>query len=189
MTNPVATIKINNNRTIRIELLPELAPNTVRSFIYLAKNHVYDNYAISRIVPDYVIDMSYTAFNKDIAKYLIKNEAIRKNEEGYIAPDLGTICMGGYEDGIAGGEFFFPLLVSPKIDGNYPVFGKILEGTEYIKEFEGVETKKVFLDKMPGISVSEPLEPIVIEKIEIETFGEDYEKPEVLTEFMTPPYW
>ena len=60
--NPVATITFSNSSVIQIELYPDIAPNAVTSFIYLAKQGVYDHYPIERIVPGWVLDMSYHAF-------------------------------------------------------------------------------------------------------------------------------
>lgn len=41
--NPVATITFSNGSVIQIELYPDIAPNAVTSFIYLAKQGVYDH--------------------------------------------------------------------------------------------------------------------------------------------------
>lgn len=37
MANPVVTFKINGEDTIKVELYPEVAPNTVNNFISLVK--------------------------------------------------------------------------------------------------------------------------------------------------------
>ncbi|MDE7401341.1 MAG: peptidylprolyl isomerase, partial [Clostridia bacterium] len=36
MSNPVATITMENGKTIKVELYPDKAPNTVNNFIALA---------------------------------------------------------------------------------------------------------------------------------------------------------
>ena len=72
--NPIATLYMKNGKKIVIELLPEAAPNTVNSFIYVASRGLMDHHAIQRIVPGSWIDVSYTAFGKKEARYLIPNE-------------------------------------------------------------------------------------------------------------------
>ena len=39
--NPVATIEVENFGTIKVELYPDIAPNTVANFIKLAKNWLF----------------------------------------------------------------------------------------------------------------------------------------------------
>ena len=75
MQNPVATIQMQNGNVITIELRPDQAPNTVASFIDLANAGCYDGWSIARIVPGYVVDASYSAFDQERCKYLIANES------------------------------------------------------------------------------------------------------------------
>ena len=42
MSNPVVTMEIKDRGTIKIELYPEIAPNTVNNFISLVKKGYYD---------------------------------------------------------------------------------------------------------------------------------------------------
>ena len=72
--HPIATIYMKNGKKIVIELLPESAPNTVNSFIYVASKGYMDNHAIERIVPGNWVDISYTAFGKKECQYLIPSE-------------------------------------------------------------------------------------------------------------------
>ena len=60
--NPIASIALSTGAVIRLELYPEIAPNAVTSFIYLANRQVFDHYPIERIVPGWVVDVSYHAF-------------------------------------------------------------------------------------------------------------------------------
>ncbi len=171
MKNPIAYIFMENKEEIIIELYPDFAPNTVNSFIYLANNGYFNNHKIERIVPGYVVDISYTAFGREECKYLIENEAKISN----IPAKPGFIGMGGYDDGISGGEFFFPLSFNEKIDGNYPIFGKVIQNWEEIKRWENVPLKKVIQNF--GIEINEPIKPIVIKEVKVETFGQEYPLP------------
>ena len=53
--NPVATIEVENYGTIKVELLPEYAPNTVTNFIALSNNEFYDGLTFHRTIPDFMI--------------------------------------------------------------------------------------------------------------------------------------
>lgn len=181
INNPIATIEFDtgkdNNVKIKIELCPNDAPNTVNSFIYLANQGVFNNFAIERIVPGYVIDVSYSAFGNEICKYLIKNESTAHGFPNHIKVEPGVIAMGGYDEGIAGGEFFFPLRYNEKLDGNYPAFGRIIEGLDEIMSLEKVELIKGSYPHHSEIEVYAPASPIVIKTVHVETFGVAYPEP------------
>ena len=53
--NPVATIEIEDYGTIKVELYPDKAPNTVANFIRLANKGYYNNSTFHRTVPDFVV--------------------------------------------------------------------------------------------------------------------------------------
>lgn len=53
--NPVATIEIEDYGTIKVELYPDKAPNTVANFIRLANRGYYNNSTFHRTVPEFVI--------------------------------------------------------------------------------------------------------------------------------------
>jgi len=53
--NPTFTIEIENYGTIKGELYPEYAPNTVANFIRLANNGFYDGLTFHRTIPDFMI--------------------------------------------------------------------------------------------------------------------------------------
>lgn len=185
--NPKATLFMENGAKIVIELLPEKAPNTVNSFIYAAKNGFLDNHAIERIVPGNWIDMSYSAFDHDECKYLIPNEFELNPEIEPIDSHLGCVCMGGYDNGIASCEFFFPLRDCPEHKGKYPVFGKVLEGMEEILRLEKVETVPV--DFPVPIEVNRPVSPQVVKKVTLELYGKDYPEPVKIEGAALPITW
>ena len=53
--NPIATLEIENYGTIKLELYPEYAPNTVDNFITLSNNGFYDGLKFHRIIKDFMI--------------------------------------------------------------------------------------------------------------------------------------
>ncbi len=172
--NPIAVMTMESGAEVVIELLPESAPNTVASFIHLAKLGVFDGHAIERIVPGSWVDASYRAFHREEAKYLIPRESELHPEIEPLESHPGCICMGGYKAGLAGGEFFFPLRDCPEHKGVYPVFGRVISGMDEIYRLERVETRPV---EGLGMAVNCPLEPEVIKSVKVDTFGVDYPEP------------
>lgn len=55
VNNPIATMEVENYGTIKIELYPDMAPNTVTNFITLANNGFYDGLTFHRIIKDFMI--------------------------------------------------------------------------------------------------------------------------------------
>ena len=53
--NPVATIEVEDYGTIKVELYPDKAPNTVSNFIRLANRGFYNGTTFHRTMPDFVI--------------------------------------------------------------------------------------------------------------------------------------
>ena len=187
--NPRATLYMENGKKIVIELLPEAAPNTVNSFIHVAKQGYMDHHAIERIVPGNWIDISYSAFGKKECQYLIPNEFELHPDIEPLDSHPGAVCMGGYgEAGLAGCEFFFPLRDCPDHKGIYPVFGKVLEGMEELYRLEKVDTRPVDFP-IEGVEVNEPLIPEVIERVELELFGVDYPEPVKVEDPQIPVCW
>ncbi|MCR5272748.1 MAG: peptidylprolyl isomerase [Lachnospiraceae bacterium] len=188
--NPTATIYMKNGKKILIELLPESAPNTVNSFINVATKGIMNNHAIQRIVPGNWVDVTYSAFHSDEAKYLIPNEFELNPDVEPLDSHPGCVCMGGYgEAGLAGAEFFFPLRDCPEHKGTYPVFGKVLEGMDEIFRLEKVKTRPVTDYPDPAIEVNEPVEPEIIDKVEVELNGYEFKEPVLMEKQDLPECW
>ena len=187
--NPRMTLYMANGSRIVAELLPEAAPNTVSSLIYAASHGWMDHHAIERIVPGNWVDLSYTAFGHKEAQYLIPNEFDLNPEIVPLDSHPGCVCMGGYgAAGLAGCEIFFPLRDCPEHKGVYPVIGRVLEGMEEIRRLEQVPTRRVVLP-YTEMEVNEPLEPQIIDRVELELFGQVYPEPVRMARQDLPPNW
>lgn len=55
ISNPMVTMEVENFGTIKIELYPDQAPETVRNFITLANNGFYNGLTFHRVVKDFMI--------------------------------------------------------------------------------------------------------------------------------------
>lgn len=185
--NPKAFINMKSGAVIEIELLPDIAPQAVRSFIYLADLGVYDNHSIERVAPGLCVDLSFRAFNDDRAKYLIPNDT---RSGVWLPVEPGAIVMGGYsEEAMSGGECFFPLDRVDRWSGSFPVFGKVISGMDEIYRIGQSELKFTGYEPYPGVRIMGPAEPEVIESVTVETFGINYPEPERISDEKLPDNW
>ncbi len=49
--NPIVSIKMSNGKEMKIELYPEIAPNTVNNFISLVNKGFYNGVIFHRVIP------------------------------------------------------------------------------------------------------------------------------------------
>ena len=55
MNNPIVTISMEDGKQIKLELYPEIAPNTVRNFISLANKGFYNGLIFHRVISGFMI--------------------------------------------------------------------------------------------------------------------------------------
>lgn len=162
--NPVATIEVEGYGTIKIELYPDKAPNTVANFIRLANRGFYDGSTFHRTVPEFVIqggardgDTTASPMLSDIMddveedeEYNIEGEFIANGySENNIKHEAGVISMArsdystygytteGYNS--AGCQFFITTEDNTSLDGLYAAFGKVIEGMDVVEAISNVE--------------------------------------------------
>ena len=209
--NPIATIEVENFGTIKVELYPEIAPDTVANFITLANNGFYNNLTFHRIVSGFMIQggdpngdgtgsptIDDLKKNGDSSKYSITGEFIAngytknnlKHEEGVISMARydytsysSTLKEESYNS--AGSQFFIMTAANTSLDGNYAGFGKVIEGMDIVHKIETVEVKAADEGKEDSASSekSTPVTPPVIKSITVDTKGVDYGMPKTLTPF------
>ena len=80
--NPIATLEIKDYGTMKIELYPEYAENTVNNFIALANNGFYDGLTFHRIIKDFMIqggDLKGDGSGSPTLSYI--DDSIEKNSD------------------------------------------------------------------------------------------------------------
>ena len=162
--NPVATMEVEGFGTIKIELYPDKAPNTVANFIRLANRGFYNGTTFHRTMPDFVIqggskdgDGTTSPMLSDILDnveedkaYNIPGEFIANGyEENNIKHEKGIISMArsdysswgytqaGYNS--AGCQFFIMTEDNSSLDGLYAAFGKVIDGMDVVEKISNVE--------------------------------------------------
>jgi peptidyl-prolyl cis-trans isomerase B (cyclophilin B) len=169
MKNPIATIEMTNGSIFKIELYPEIAPNTVRNFISLSRSGFYDNTIFHRIVPGLVImGGDPEGDGSGGPGYTIKGEFETNGHANDLSHNRGVISMcRGMDPDTAGSQFFIVICKSDKLDTQYAAFGKVIDNMDACDDIA-----------MTQCQAGRPVEPQCIRTISIETFGETYEEPE-----------
>ena len=85
-------------------------------------------------------------------------------------------------------NFFSRCVTAQDHKGIYPVFGKVIEGMDEIRRLEKVKTRPVDFP-IPGVEVNEPVDPEVIEKVELDLKGQTYPEPIRMKVQNLPPCW
>ena len=207
--NPIATMEVENFGTIKIELYPEIAPQTVANFVTLSNRGFYDGLTFHRIVKDFMIqggDKEGTgkgsATTKDLkddgddTEYSIKGEFVSNKVNNKLKFDEGIIGMArndytqysqsldeeSYNSGSS--QFFIVTKANSSLNGYYTSFGKVIEGLDIVHKIEEVEVKAADnSSESENTEVSTPVDPPKITSIRVETYGVDYGLPEILTPF------
>ena len=209
--NPIATMEVENYGTIKIELYPKIAPNTVTNFIKLANNGYYNGLKFHRVIKDFMIqggdssgDGSGNAKLKDLyqndddTSYCIEGEF---NANGHKENNLnlveGTIAMARadytqYSSTLAkqsynsAGTQFFIMTTNnhTNLSGYYAGFGKVIEGMDVVKKIADVKVKKADNSEETGnTEESTPKKDVKIKSVKVDTFGVDYGMPKTMEPF------
>ncbi len=168
--NPVVTITMENKDVIKVELYPEIAPNTVNNFISLVKKGFYDGLTFHRVIKGFMIQGGCPKGDGTGGPgYSIKGEFSNNGFRNDLKHVPGVISMARAMDpDSAGSQFFLMHKSAPHLDGDYAAFGKVIEGMDVVNKI--AETPTNFRDC--------PVKPQRIKSMTVETFGVDYPEPE-----------
>lgn len=200
LTNPVVTMEIEDYGTVRMELYPEMAPNTVRNFIKLINEGYYNGLNFHRVEDTLIQGGSVNGDGTGETEYTISGEfssnGYKENTLSFEAGTLGlartdysmyyqltgdaSYLTAGYDSGCA--QFFITTAdCSDAYDGNYCAFGKVLEGLEIVEEISKLKTV-VETDEESGekTETTTPVNPPIIKSMTVDTFGIEYKEPETI---------
>ncbi len=173
---PVVTIEMEDGQLIILKLVPEIAPNTVNSFISLINNNYYDGLIFHRIINGFMIQGGDpTGRGSGGPGYTIKDEHFVVDEEAntvtYLPHARGILSMAKTQaPDSAGSQFFIMHQDGHFLNGNYASFGFVAEGMDVIDFIATVET----------LSGDKPVEDVVIKTITVELNGYEFKEPETI---------
>ena len=151
--NPIAEIETTLG-SIKIELFPKEAPDTVANFIKLAEKGYYDGVIFHRVIPGFMIQGGDPSGNGTGGPgYTIDAEFTTKKKH-----TAGVLSMARTSNpNSAGSQFFIMVAPSTHLDGQYSIFGEVVEGMDVVNKI--VNTPRDRSDK--------PLERVDMTEVKI----------------------
>ena len=130
---------------VKIELFEDVAPNHVKRIKELANSGKYDNVVFHRVIDGFMAQTGDVKFGNSESKDF---DLRRAGMGGSDLPDLqqefnslphdrGTLSMARSSDpNSANSQFFICFQPAPFLDRQYTVFGKVLEGMEFVDKIK-----------------------------------------------------
>ena len=171
-TNPIATIEMENGSQIKIELYPEVAPQSVRNFILLANKGFYNGVIFHRVIRGFMIQGGDPqGLGIGGPGYSIYGEFNSNGFNNPVKHERGVISMARTNvPNSAGSQFFIMHKDSPHLDGSYAAFGKVIEGIDVVDQIASVECNHL----------DQPVIGQMMKTVTVDTKGIDYEEPNKL---------
>lgn len=169
MKNPVVTITMSTGKAIKVELYPQVAPNTVNNFVSLVNKGFYNGKTFHRVIRGFMIQGGCPLGNGTGGPgYSIKGEFSGNGFKNELNHTRGVISMArAMNPNSAGSQFFIMHAHSPHLDGQYAAFGEVVEGMDVVDEIADQYTDWMY----------KPYEPQVMETVTVDTFGQTYPEP------------
>ena len=169
-TNPIVTIEMENGGIMKIELYPEVAPNTVNNFISLVESGFYNNVVFHRVIRSFMIQGGDPQGNGTGGPgYSIRGEFKQNGFANDLVHERGVISMARtMAPNSAGSQFFIMHKNSPHLDGAYAGFGRLVEGIEVLDAIAASECNHL----------DQPVIGQMMKTVTVDTKGVNYAQPE-----------
>lgn len=135
-------IEMENGKKIELELLPEVAPNTVKNFRCLVSQGFYDGLIFHRVIKGFMIQGGCPRGSGIGGPgYCIAGEFSANGFNNTLRHSRGVISMARAADpDSAGSQFFIMHDNGFFLDGQYAAFGRVVSGMEVVDEIAGCKT-------------------------------------------------
>ncbi len=130
---------------VKIELFSDTAPNHVKRIKELADAGKYDNVVFHRVIDGFMAQTGDVKFGNSISDDFDLRRAGMggsdlpdlKQEFSNLPHDRGTLSMARSSDpNSANSQFFICFKPAPFLDKQYTVFGKVIEGMEFVDKIK-----------------------------------------------------
>jgi peptidyl-prolyl cis-trans isomerase B (cyclophilin B) len=117
---------------IEIEMIPEVAPESVRNFLNLAATGAFDTTTFSRVVKGFVIQGGNLSTSEKWGAVLSKRMSRKlPDEPGLIKHERGIVSMARPEEPNSATTSFFILVGDGHhLDGKFSAFGRVTKGMD-----------------------------------------------------------
>ena len=138
LNNPVVTITVEGMGEIVFQLFPDVAPNTVNSFIQYVEEGEFENNEFHRVVEGFIIQ----AGSLEEPACNIPGEMTQNDFENNLLHYAGVVSMAkvGNEYNSATSQFFILTTNAAYLDEEYATFGGLVSGfqiVDYISSLQG----------------------------------------------------
>lgn len=160
LSNPTVTIDVRDMGEIVFQLFPNLAPNTVNSFIQYVQNETYTNNDFHRVVNGFMIQAGLV----DDPSCVIDGEMTNNDFLNPLSHTIGVVSMarvGGDYDS-ASSQFFIVHNDSVFLDGEYAGFGGVISGFHILNYIASLND--------PDVNQT-PIAPVYINSITVDLNG------------------
>ncbi len=133
----VASIETDSG-VIEIALWPDLAPQTVGSFVGLAESGFYDGTVFHRVIPGFMVQGGCPRGDgRGTPGYQFEDEF---NERKLVR---GVLAMANAGPNTNGSQFFIVTApATPHLDGAHTGFGEVIAGMDVVDAIEGTPTAR-----------------------------------------------
>ena len=130
---------------VEIELYPDKAPNHVKRFKELANSGKYDGVVFHRVIDGFMAQTGDVKFgNAESNDFDLRRAGMGgsdlpdlKEEFNSLPHERGTLSMARSQDpNSANSQFFICFQSAPFLDRQYTVFGKVIEGMEFVDKIK-----------------------------------------------------
>jgi peptidyl-prolyl cis-trans isomerase B (cyclophilin B) len=159
MANKQAVVETTMGSFV-IEFLPQVAPNHVGYFLKLASEGAYDGTTFHRVIK-YGIIQGGDPLSKDPEardRYGTGGLGVLEaefNEEQHTRGAVSAVRIPGKPDS-AGSQFFICVTDQLPLDGQYSLFGRVVEGIEIVQKISEVpaDEKTIATERVEIVSVT-----------------------------------
>ncbi len=199
LQRPIVSMEIKDYGTIKIELYPDMAPNTVKNFIKLINEGYYNGLTFHRVEETLIqggdkagdgtgqTDLSINGeFKENGYDNTLKFErgtlGLARQDYTYYSSLSADLIEKGYNSGYA--QFFIMADNVEEFNGYYTAFGKVIEGMEIVDKIKSLETKTEKNEETgEAEETSTPVNPPIIANVTVDTYGVEYGEPETHKSF------
>ena len=130
---------------VKIEMFPDVAPNHVKRIKELANSGKYDNVVFHRVIDGFMAQTGDVKFgNSESKDFDLRRAGMGgsdfpdlEQEFNNLPHDRGTLSMARAQDpNSANSQFFICFQPAPFLDRQYTVFGKVIEGMEFVDKIK-----------------------------------------------------
>ena len=130
---------------VKIEMFPDVAPNHVKRITELANSGKYDNVVFHRVIDGFMAQTGDVKFgNSESKDFDLRRAGMGgsdlpdlKQEFNDIPHEKGTLSMARSSDpDSANSQFFICFEPASFLDRQYTVFGKVIDGMEFVDKIK-----------------------------------------------------